>query len=383
MKASSPAGRRTGWVGPVGGSDGSRGVSSRLGILIPCRDEGRVIERKLRNLGQLQWPPGNHRIVVVDDGSTDDTAAKARSCLATLSVGDSSGGPGGARVRSDLIRNQGAPGKPGALGEGLAHLSGEVDLVVLQDADVLLGPAALVEIVDAFASDPQLAMGCGSQHFVRALGEDGRLLDAGGGPLVPVHGAYDGITAVIRRLESRWGALFSVHGQLLAWRMNLELEPALGVAADDLDLMFQVRRRSSEPRGVRLIRGAEFYEVKEVGPRGKDQALRRTRAWFGFVPGAARGLGPEVSPGFRIQARLYGVLPQAFPILFGLAVAGLGVWLLGGPFGERGAPGLRWLLFLVITVLGLVLVVPRSRLLWRARALETRTPMGDQWDMHR
>ena len=37
---------------------------------------------------------------------------------------------------------------------------------------------------------------------------------------------WDRWTARARRLESRFGALFSVHGQLLAWRAELGLLPS-------------------------------------------------------------------------------------------------------------------------------------------------------------
>lgn len=372
-------------------TSGADQVPLRLGVLVPCRDEERVIERKLKNLGLVDWPAGEHRLVVVDDGSTDGTAAKAEACIAEV-FGRSRGAPEGkARVRAQVISNRGTPGKPGALREGLAVLGGEVDLVVLQDADVVIGPRALLEIEGAFASDPELAMGCGSQHFVRSLSGDGRLRDGSAGPPVSVRGAYDGITAWIRRLESRAGALFSVHGQLLAWRAALGLAPRSGVAADDLDLMFQVRTRSAPPRHVRLLRGAEFFEVKEVGARGNSQALRRTRAWFGFVPAASRALGGEAPRLFRMQARLYGVLPQAVPVLVVAAVLALAVLLLGGVgtawmaerFGAWGGPGPRLLLFLALAASILLPVARRSRLLWRARALERKDPMGDRWDMVR
>ena len=43
----------------------------------------------------------------------------------------------------------------------------------------------------------------------------------------------------MRAFESRFGKLFSVHGQLMAWRSCLGILPTPGYAADDLDLMLQ------------------------------------------------------------------------------------------------------------------------------------------------
>jgi GT2 family glycosyltransferase len=214
----------------------------KLGVLIPCRNEAAVIERKLANLARCEGIAGAH-VVVVDDGSEDGTAEKALAA--------------GVRV----VRNRERPGKPGALRTGIAELAG-CELFVLTDADVLLEPGALLELAAAFEREPALAMACGAQRF--ASGST----------------AYDRWTARVRRLESRFGRLFSVHGQLLAWRAGLGLVPTLGIAADDLDLMLQARRHGR----VRLVPSAVFLEEKcAAGPLADEQALRRARAYVQLV----------------------------------------------------------------------------------------------------
>ena len=57
-----------------------------LGVIVPCRNEVAVIERKLRNLVIGRWPFSQrpHQIVVVDDGSNDGTAERARELCAQL-----------------------------------------------------------------------------------------------------------------------------------------------------------------------------------------------------------------------------------------------------------------------------------------------------------
>jgi len=214
----------------------------KLGVLIPCRNEAAVIERKLANLARCAGIE-TASVVVVDDGSEDGTAEKALAA--------------GVRV----VRNGERPGKPGALRSGIEALAG-CELIVLTDADVLLDPRALVELRAAFEREPALALACGAQRFTNGST------------------AYDRWTARVRRLESRCGVLFSVHGQLLAWRAELGLVPTLGIAADDLDLMLQARRHGR----VRLVSSAVFLEEKcAPGPRADEQALRRARAYVQFV----------------------------------------------------------------------------------------------------
>ena len=207
------------------------GKGVTLGVVLPCRDEAAVLERKLGNLALASWPPGEHRVVVVDDHSTDGTFELAESlCERAFEALPNSGGSVAARV----VRSLGAPGKPGAIATGVEAVEG-VDLIVLTDADVVIEPGALAALAAAFEARPELAMACGAQWFVRDLDPAGAFRARDGGAFVRADGRYDRWTAVVRRLESQSGRLFSVHGQLLAWRSELGLRATAGLAADDLD----------------------------------------------------------------------------------------------------------------------------------------------------
>jgi GT2 family glycosyltransferase len=340
-----------------------------LGVLIPCRDEAAVVERKLANLAGQSWPAGRHQVVVVDDGSADGTAALARERASALFRGSP--------VRVDVVPNDQRPGKAGAIRAGLAALEPAVDLVVLTDADVVLDDGALAHVASAFELDPALGMGCGEQRFVRDLAEDGRAW-GGAGPPEPAAARYDRATAWVRRLESRSGRLFSVHGQLLAWRRALELVPTVGIAADDLDLRLAARRAGTD---VRLIEGARFLEVKTArGPVSEAQALRRARAYLQVLRTAEPP--PGASAWERAQLAFYRNVPGRAPqmVLGVLALALLGAAWLGGP----GALGLLALL------VGLAATSPPGReaagllrCIARAQREERRRPLSDRWEMQR
>ncbi|HVS19047.1 MAG TPA: glycosyltransferase, partial [Planctomycetota bacterium] len=213
----------------------STGVA--LGVIVPCRDEAAVIARKLANLALARWPEAarQHRLVVVDDGSLDDGPAIAREACARLFDPRS--------VRAEVVANTVRPGKAGAILTGLRELAqgGAPDLVVLTDADVVAEPEALRDLALAFERDPGLGLACAAQRFVEDLAADGTCRAADLGEPRAAGGLYDAWTARVRALESRVGALFSVHGQLCAWRTSLGLAPGEGIAADDLDLMLQAR----------------------------------------------------------------------------------------------------------------------------------------------
>ncbi|MFN0007334.1 MAG: glycosyltransferase family 2 protein [Planctomycetota bacterium] len=341
----------------------------RLGILVPCRDEAGVVARKLANLALLRWPEGaRHRIVVVDDGSSDGTRELAQRAAEI---------PGVSRA---VVPNRVRPGKPGAIGTGLDELGEGVDLVVLTDADVVIEPDALLAIERAFAGDPRLAMACGAQRFVADLAGDGTLRSASLGPLADASEPFDRWTARVRRLESRSGRLFSVHGQLLAWRASLGLRPRPGLAADDLDLVMQVRARLSEPRRVEILSSAVFVELKTpAGAARRAQALRRARAYVQLVRAGAAPASDALS---RAQTFLYRSLPLASPEL--TVLVPLAVLLLAMVFlGTGGA-------ILAAVLLALALTSPPG---WRwaklvlliraARRMESEGSLPERWEMAR
>lgn len=96
-------------------------------IIVPAYNEDAVIEPALRSLLDLDYP--SYEIIVVDDGSTDETAARA-SALA--------GDHGRASIR---VLTRANAGKAGALNAGIALA--RHDYVVCMDADSRLSRDAL------------------------------------------------------------------------------------------------------------------------------------------------------------------------------------------------------------------------------------------------
>lgn len=354
------------------GARAEHGTGPVLGVLVPCRNEGAVIARRLANLALQEWPTARapHRVVVVDDGSEDGSAERARAALRARPM------PPG--VRAEVFANTRRPGKGGAIETGLASLEEGVDLVVLTDADVVCDRRALLALAQAFARDPRLVLACGAQRFVAELPADGspRLPD---GSLPPNVGtAYDRLSAWVRRRESARGRLFSVHGQLLAWRAELRLAPRRALAADDLELMLAARERAPAGR-IELVPGALFLERRTApGPDARGQALRRARAYVQLV---REHPGPGGDRASRVQWALYRRVPLAFPWLVALAAGGLVLLALLAP-GPGSLVGAATLV--------LALALPQGRRLFalaltiqRAAWAEGRGRLSDRWEMAR
>jgi len=120
-----------------------------VSVIVPCYNEGVVIESAIRSLLNLQYPAVE--IVVVDDGSTDDTYALAKRYEG---VHDKS------TVR--VLRQRNA-GKGNALNRGI--LASHGDLVVCVDSDSRLEPASLLYAVPHFR-DPKVGAVAGNVKVV-------------------------------------------------------------------------------------------------------------------------------------------------------------------------------------------------------------------------
>jgi len=357
---------------------GPRRSGPRLGVIVPCRNEARVIGRKLRNLAWVRWPAcaRPHRVLVVDDESLDDTAAQADALRTQLfaSRGDT--------VEVEVLANAHEPGKVGAMNTALDALDDSVDLVVLTDADVLFEADALVELAGFLHARPELGMACARQRFVEELGEDGRPAAPGGLALQPAAGSYDRLTAAVRAWESRGGRLFSVHGQLLAWRATLGLRPTPGIAADDLELMLGVRQAGL---GVALAPGAVFVEQKPPAGSGRrTQEIRRARAYVQIAP---RFRAPPGSGLFtRLQFSAYRLLPLNAPWLVPVCAL-LGPSLLFLALRSFTGLVLANVLWLAVIVF---LASPAGRrtarlltIISTARKLQAGGELSDRWEMAR
>ena len=104
-----------------------------LSVLIPAMNEGRTIDKVVDAVLRVDLPL---EIVLVDDGSTDDTWAQMQARA------------DGARVRA--YRHTVNMGKGAAIRTALRHARG--DLVIIQDADLEYDPKDFVRLVEPIRS---------------------------------------------------------------------------------------------------------------------------------------------------------------------------------------------------------------------------------------
>jgi hyaluronan synthase len=107
-----------------------------LSVLIPAYNEGAMVEETIASVAAAAYPRGRLQVIVIDDGSTDDTWRHVRHAALRF--------PG-------LVTPVRLPvnlGKRGALAEGFRRATGEV--IVTVDSDSVIERGALLAIAGPF-----------------------------------------------------------------------------------------------------------------------------------------------------------------------------------------------------------------------------------------
>lgn len=113
-----------------------------VSILVPVKNEEKVIGRLLEALMRLDYPQEKKEIVIVEDGSTDETVEICRRYIRQYPK------------QMKLVHQTTSNGKPSALNCGLRHVKGEI--VAVFDADSVPESDTLLRVVEHF-EDPSVA----------------------------------------------------------------------------------------------------------------------------------------------------------------------------------------------------------------------------------
>lgn len=293
------------------GSDPARGpLAPPLTIIVAAHNESSRIASRVHDILDQDYPPENLHVIVVDDGSSDDTAAAA-------DVGDP-------RVRILRIEHNG--GKAAALNAGIAAAT--TNLLVFTDARQRFGHSALRMLTEPFA-DPEV--GAVSGELEIEPDGSGRPADIG---------LYWRIETALRASEARLGWLHGVSGAIHAIRRELAPTLPAGLILDDMYLpiavLFAGKRVWMARDAIALDSGsrheAEEFQRKLRTLAGNWQLMAKlprllnpftNPVWFAFV---SHKLSRLLAP-WALLAALIASLCAGGPFYTGLFVLQLLTYL--------------------------------------------------------
>jgi len=283
------------WPRPVQRASFFPGVT----ILLAVHNEQKYLPAKLLNLAQLDYPADRLQVIVVSDGSTDETNK-------ILTAWENSDG------KTVILREH--RGKATALNLGVAAAQGEV--IVFTDARQTIASDVVKNLVENFA-DPSI--GCVSGELV--LGEDRVAASARG------VGLYWQLEKKIRYWEGLAGSTVGATGALYAVRRNLIPSLPEGTILDDVYVPLQVVRQ-----GQRVIFEPRALAFDPLTPDPKQEFRRKLRTLIGNYQ--LLQLAPWVltrSSPLRLQFVCHKLLRLLVPFaLVGVLVSTL--WLRNGMY---------------------------------------------------
>ena len=230
-----------------------------VSIVLAVYNEEKLIERKLRNLLELDYPASLLEIIVSSDGSTDQTEEKvARLQQERVSSPALSEGPA---LR--LMTGPAHSGKAAALNRAVEHARGEI--ILFSDARQIFDRKCLLRIVSNF-NDP--AVGVASGELI--------LVDRPGGKEVAGVGMYWRYEKWLRRMESDIDSMLGATGALYAIRKSLYRPIPSDTILDDVLIPMQ-----AVFEGYRIVFEPEALAYDFVPHRPETEFVRKVRTLAG------------------------------------------------------------------------------------------------------
>ena len=187
-----------------------------VSIIVPTYNEDKVIEKRIENLLALDYPKSKYEIIVVDSGSTDNTAQAVEYIIRQSS-----------KPTLKLVREEERRGKASAINFGKNHARG--DIVLITDANTLFDKDVLRELSPYF-EDVKVG-GVGGKYAVSNPNS----------ALASSESFYWYIEYIMREGEAHLDSACTFHGEINAWRKDL-VTADTKMLTEDLDIAVQIKR---------------------------------------------------------------------------------------------------------------------------------------------
>lgn len=219
-------------------------------VVIAAYNEAEIIAQKLEDTWAQDYPADRLEVIVVADGSTDNTAA-----IATMNA-------------TEVLFYPERSGKSAAINRAIEIARGEI--VCMTDANCSLAPGALKAVARPFA-DGRVAVVSGAKAT------------AGSGTLAAGESLYWRFESRVKAAESDFGVAMGAHGELCAVRRATWRPIPEGVINDDFFLTLDALERGYQARFV-----PDAVALEPAPDGASNEFERRTRIAAGTWQGLAR-----------------------------------------------------------------------------------------------
>jgi biofilm PGA synthesis N-glycosyltransferase PgaC len=190
-----------------------------VSVLIPAHNEAENIAETVAAVLETDYP--NYEVIVIDDGSTDDTGRIVEEIAARND-----------KVRLLVLKNN--QGKAAALNYGTLLSKGEI--IVTIDADCLLEARAIHWMVWHFEKFPRVGAVTGNPRVRNRTTLLAKLQT----------GEYASIIGLIKRTQRLLGKVLTVSGVIAAFRKQALLDVGLwdtDMVTDDINVTWKLEKR--------------------------------------------------------------------------------------------------------------------------------------------
>ena len=212
-------------------------------LIVAAFNEEELIEKKILNTLEIDYPQENLQLIFVTDGSDDSTPQVVRKYSSIL-----------------LLHNAERRGKVAAMNRAMKYVKSPV--VIFSDANTLLNPESVKKIVRHYA-DPQVGGVAGEK----------KILDFSNNTAAGVgEGIYWKYESFIKRLDSSYYSVVGAAGELFSIRTELFEEVNENVILDDFVISLRICKR-----GFRVIYEPAAFAIETPSFSIKDEQKRKIR----------------------------------------------------------------------------------------------------------
>jgi cellulose synthase/poly-beta-1,6-N-acetylglucosamine synthase-like glycosyltransferase len=255
-------------------------IEPTVTVIIPAYNEETVIERRLENLLELDYPPEKLEIVVASDASSDRTNELVAAVAA----------------REPRVQLLECPRGGKVAAQDRAVRQATSDVVAFSDGNATWAPDVLRQLV-ANLADPEVAYVCGQL----------RLQDAAG---TNREGTYWRYEMKLRDAESRLGSITGGNGSIYAVKRAdyIEVDPRWGH-----DLSFPYRMVQE---GKRAVYEPQAHAFEKPTPSNETEYRRKVRMFEHCWEITLRGsMFRRLPPGYLVEIVSHRLLRYGSGIL--------------------------------------------------------------------